>query len=131
MEMEMEVSFPGGKRVDAEFNGYSVRTDQPPEWGGQGTVPEPFQYYLASLATCAGIYVLGFCQARGIGTEGLKLTQRAEWDEEKKRLARVKIEIGLPRGFPDKYRRAVARVADMCAVKKSILDPPEFIIEAV
>lgn len=129
--MEMEISFPGGQRVDAEFNGFMVRTDQPPEMGGQGTAPEPFQYYLASLATCAGIYVLGFCQARGIGTQGLKLRQKAEWDEDKKRLLKVGIEIHLPDGFPDKYRRAVTRVADLCAVKKSILDPPEFSIEVV
>ncbi len=130
--MEMKITFPGGKRVNAEWNGRVIATDQPVEAGGEGTAPTPFDCFLASLGTCAGIYALGFCQQRGIATEGLELTQRVEFaaEEGRKRLARVTIEITLPPGFPEKYRTAIVKAAELCAVKKAIMDPPEFTVTA-
>ena len=122
----MTVSFPGGKRVDAEYGGFTVRTDQPPQGGGQGSAPQPFDLFLASIATCAGIYVKGYCDARSIATEGLGLVMHIEREPGKARVARLVLEITLPPGFPDTHREAVIRAADLCAVKKSILDPPTF-----
>ena len=127
----MTVTFPGGKRVDAEYDGFTVRTDQPPQGGGEGSAPQPFDLFLASIATCAGIYVKGYCDSRGIGTEGLKLEMRIERDPEKHRVARLAIEIKLPDGFPEKHKEAVIRAADLCAVKKHILSPPTFEIRTV
>src|SRR3989304_4602297 len=76
--MEMEITFPGGSRVDATFGPYTVQTDQPGQGGGEGLAPTPFATFLASLGTCAGIYVLGFCRQRGISTEGIRLVQRTQ-----------------------------------------------------
>jgi putative redox protein len=126
--MEINVGFPGGKRVDASFNGFVVKTDQPREDGGDGSAPAPFAYFLASIATCAGIYVLGFCQARSLATEGISLTQTMEWDEATHRLARVNIDIHVPSSFPEKYREQLRRAAESCAVKKAIFSPPEFVV---
>jgi putative redox protein len=127
--MQMTISFPGGKRVDADLGGHVVRTDQPPQAGGEGSAPAPFELFLASIGTCAGIYVLGFCQTRGIPTEGIHLTERLERDPATHKLAKVLIDIHLPASFPDKYREGVRRAAEACAVKKAILDPPEFVVE--
>ena len=129
--MKIDVSFPGGKRVDASFNGFVVKTDQSKENGGDGSAPEPFSYFLASLATCAGIFVLGFCQARNIPTENIRLTQHIDFDKEKHRLAKVAIEIHVPKEFPEKYVQAVRRAAETCAVKRAILDPPEFVVQTL
>jgi ribosomal protein S12 methylthiotransferase accessory factor len=131
--MEMKVTFPGGKKVNAEWNGFVVLTDQPIANGGEETAPTPFDYFLASLASCAGIYVLSFCQQREIATEGLSLTQQMEFvtDEDgKKRVAKVTIGIDLPQGFPEKYRNAIVKTAELCTVKKAIMNPPEFVITA-
>jgi len=124
----MTVSFPGGKRVDAEYGGFTIRTDQPPQGGGEGSAPQPFDLFLASIATCAGIYVKGYCDARGLPSEGLGLTMRIERDEQH-RVRRLVLEIALPEGFPEKHKEAVVRAADLCAVKKHILNPPAFEIE--
>jgi ribosomal protein S12 methylthiotransferase accessory factor len=132
--MEIKITFPGGEKVNAEINSRIVATDQPVAAGGEGAAPTPFEYFLASLGTCAGIYVLSFCQHRQISTEGLALTQRMEFaatDDGKKRLAKVAMEIALPKGFPEKYRNAVVKAAELCTVKKVIMDPPEFEITAV
>jgi putative redox protein len=131
--MEVKITFPGGEKVNAELNGRIIPTDQPVEDGGEGAAPSPFDYFLASLGTCAGIYVLSFCQQRRIATEGLALTQRMEFTaakDGKRRLAKVAIEINLPPGFPEKYRNAIVKTAGLCSVKKVIMDPPEFVITA-
>ena len=127
----MTVTFPGGKRVDAEYGGFVVKTDQPPQGGGEGSAPQPFDLFLASIATCAGIYVKGYCDSRGLATEGLSLAMQIEREPEKHRVARIVIEIKLPEGFPEKHKEAVIRAADLCAVKKHILTPPAFEIRTV
>jgi putative redox protein len=122
--MDIVVTFPGGKRVDAEAGGFQIRTDQPLDHGGGGSAPEPFTLFLASLATCAGIYVVGFCQARGIPTDGIRLVQKSESDPKTGRLVHVSLTVRVPASFPAQYRDAVARAAAACKVKKTLADPP-------
>jgi ribosomal protein S12 methylthiotransferase accessory factor len=129
--MDMEITFPGGKRVDASAGAVQIRTDQSVSSGGEGTAPEPYMLFLASMGTCAGIYVLGFCHSRGLPTEGLKLTQQMEWDTVTHKLTQVRMDIHLPPGFPEKYREAVIRAVDQCAVKRALQDPPQFDIRTV
>lgn len=127
----MMVRFPGGKKVDAEYGGFTIRTDQPVAGGGEASAPQPFDLFLASIATCAGIYVKGFCDSRGLATEGLGIEMRIEREADGHRVARLVLEIRLPPGFPEKHREAVIRAADLCAVKKHIMTPPAFEIQAV
>jgi ribosomal protein S12 methylthiotransferase accessory factor len=132
--MEIKITFPEGKQVNAEINSRIIPTDQPVGSGGAGSAPSPFDYFLASLGTCAGIYVLGFCQQRQITTSGLALTQRMEFSigaDGKQRLSKVAIEICLPAGFPEKYKNAIIKTAELCTVKKVIMDPPEFVISTI
>jgi putative redox protein len=130
MSKTLEVYFPGGKRIDARIGDFVVHTDQSSANGGGETAPEPFQLFLASIATCAGIYALEFCQARKIPSEGMALTMSCEWDEKKQGIEKVHIDLKVPPGFPDRYKKAVARVMDLCSVKKHIVHPPEFVITA-
>jgi putative redox protein len=120
--------------VNAEFNGFVVKTDQPVKYGGENSAPSPYDYFLASLSTCAGIYILGFCQERKIPTERVSLTQRLEYGktpEGKTFIDKIVIEILVPQEFPEKYHNALVKVADQCAVKKTILNPPKFEIRTI
>ena len=127
----MEITFPGGVAVNADFDGFTVSTDQPADNGGKNTAPNPFKLFLASIGTCAGFYAVSFCQQREIDTTGMRLTLEVERNSETKRLDQVKILIHLPDGFPDKYTKTLFRVIDQCTVKKAIFDPPELIVETV
>jgi ribosomal protein S12 methylthiotransferase accessory factor len=122
--MDIDITFPGGKRVDAHIGSHIIRTDQPKEAGGDDSAPGPFDLFLAALGTCAGIYVLGFCQARGLATDGLALRQHIDVDPETHLPRKVRIEVRLPRSFPAKYRTAVQRAAEGCKVKKTIAAGP-------
>ena len=124
--MEMLIDFPGGARVDAHFGPYSVMTDQPPAGGGNGEAPTPFALFLASIGTCAGIYVLGFCQQRGLPTEGIRIVQRMHSNMLTGMVGKIDLEIQVPPTFPEKYLPALVRSAEMCAVKKHFENPPQF-----
>jgi ribosomal protein S12 methylthiotransferase accessory factor len=124
--MEMIIDFPGGARVDAHFGPYTVNTDQPPTGGGDGSAPTPFALFLASMGTCAGIYVLGFCKQRGLPTDGIRIVQRMHSNPLNGMVSQVDLEIQVPSSFPEKYRPSLIRSAELCAVKKHFETPPSF-----
>jgi ribosomal protein S12 methylthiotransferase accessory factor len=129
--MDMTISFPGGARVDAEFGGFTVQTDQPAQGGGESAAPTPFALFLSSIGTCAGIYVLGFCKQRGLPTEGVRIVQQAERDPRSGMIGTIRLSIEVPPSFPAKYYDALVRAADQCAVKKHMERPPLFDVRTV
>ena len=124
--MEMVIDFPGGARVDAHFDPYTVKTDQPSMGGGEGSAPTPFAVFLASIGTCAGIYVLGFCRQRGLSTDGVRIVQRVQRNPMTGMVGKIDLEIQVPPSFPEKYYEALVRSAEQCAVKKHLENPPSF-----
>lgn len=125
------VSFPGGVAVDATYKGHTVRTDQPGAAGGADAAMSPFDLFLASIAACMGFYALRFCQERNLSIEGLGLTLEPVRHDETKRITVIRVNLVLPSAFPEKYRAAIERAVDHCAVKKHILEPPAFELRLV
>jgi putative redox protein len=130
MEKELRVTFPGGLRVDAEYKGFVIKTDQPTYQGGSGSASSPFDLFLASIATCAGYYVLSFFQSRGISAEKSEVILRTERNSETKMIEKISIEVKLPPDFPEKYKNAVVKAVDGCSVKAHILRPPSFEVKS-
>jgi ribosomal protein S12 methylthiotransferase accessory factor len=123
--LELLIDFPGGARVDAHVDGHVVRTDQPVQAGGTDTAPNPFYLFLASIGTCAGIYVLFFCQQRKLSTEGIRVAQRVHFTAGTKNVETIELEIQIPPDFPEKYLPALIRAVDQCKVKQHLEAPPE------
>ena len=128
--VDLDISFPGGLRVDAAFNGSVVHTDQTPADGGEGSAPSPFDLFLASLGACAGSYMLGFLHRRGVPTDGVRLVQRDVSNPASGMVEEIKIEIQVPDGFPEKYLAPMIRAAELCAVKKHLEHPPATAVTA-
>ncbi|MBG3876948.1 osmotically inducible protein OsmC [Desulfovibrio oxamicus] len=103
-----------------------IRTDQPVKDGGEGTAPTPFDLFLASLATCAGVYAQRFCEARKISTEGLGIRVGCEFAPKGFQVTRMTFVVTPPLGFPHQYRDALVRAVELCTVKKHIMTPPAF-----
>ena len=118
--MEIEITFPGGLEVDANLGGMIIPTNQ------DGTAPTPFALFLASIGTCACIYVLNFCKQRGLPTENIRIVQRMQTNPFTRMVEKVELDIQVPPTFPEKYKAAVIRAADQCAVKKHLENPPVF-----
>ena len=124
--MNIEVSFPEGKRVDATLGGFTVHTDQPAREGGGDTAPAPFDLFLASLATCTGFFVMSFLDRRGLPRDDVRLELKTNWDAAEHRATRIQIEITVPPSFPEGYKRALTAVVNQCTVKKHLENPPVF-----
>ncbi|OGO74930.1 MAG: osmotically inducible protein OsmC [Chloroflexi bacterium RIFOXYC12_FULL_59_14] len=124
--MEMIIDFPGGARVDAHFRGHTLPTDQPAGGGGEDSAPMPFEVFLASIGTCAGIYILGFCRQRGIPTEGIRIVQSHYANPMTGMMEKIGMEIQVPPAFPKQYLEALIRSAELCKVKKTLENPPKF-----
>jgi len=123
--MEMLIDFPGGDRVDAHFEQFNVATDQPlPGYIPQD--PTPFSLFLASIGTCAGIYVFGFCKQRGISADGIHIRQVNKANPANGMVENIDLEIQVPPDFPTRYYDALIRSADQCKVKKHLEHPPHF-----
>lgn len=124
--MDIEITFEGGKKVNANINGEIICTDQSVNNGGEGSAPQPFSLFLASLGTCAGVYVQSFCEQRGISTKNIRIIQRHNLSQSTRMIDKIDIEIQLPADFPEKYKKAVINAAELCAVKKHLMNPPQF-----
>ena len=131
MSTTIDITFGGNRKVDAKVGTFVVNTDQSVKEGGGGTAPEPFMYFLASIGTCAGVYVQAFCSKRDISTDGIRIRQTMHRSQDGKRLESIDVDILVPPAFPQKYHGALARAADQCAVKKAILSPPAFQVRTV
>ena len=115
----MQITFPGGQKVNAEFENMTVPTDQ------NGSAPSPYATFLASLGTCAGFYILRFLQSRNLPADQVKLVQKNEFDPVTGKLSDIKLEIETRAGFPEKYHKALIRSAAQCSVKKVLENPPK------
>lgn len=124
--MELMVDFPGGLKVDAHFNGFTVSSDQPANSGGDDSAPAPYLLFMASIGNCAGFYVLNYCKKHELSTDGIRVVQRVTMNHETHMAEAIEIEIQVPESFPAKYYDALIRSADLCKVKQSIATPPVF-----
>jgi ribosomal protein S12 methylthiotransferase accessory factor len=127
----LEIYFPGGKRVYADYGGFTIETDQPARGGGDDSAPTPFDLFLASIGTCTATCALSFMQQRGLDPKGSKLTMRTHFDPAAGLISKIDLELELPAGFPEKYRDAVVNAMNLCAVKKHLHQPPSFEVTTV
>jgi ribosomal protein S12 methylthiotransferase accessory factor len=127
----MEIYFEGNKKVFADVNGFTIKTDQGVKSGGDGEYAEPFTLFLASLGTCAGIYVKFFCDQRKIDTEHIRLTQEMQYDPINKIMGKIQISIHIPSDFPEKYENAMIQTASLCAVKRHLREEIEVSVRTV
>ena len=124
----LKTRFPGGKKVNVETGDFLIETDQCVKAGGEASAPEPFDFFLSSMAACAGIFALNFCESRKLSTEGLSLEMDWERDSKPPHAAKVCYRLKLPEGFPEKYRGSIVKTINLCTVKYYINNPPEFSI---
>mgnify|MGYP000226589663 FL=1 len=129
--MQINVNFLENLRLEANFDDFSIKTDQPIRYKGDGTAPSPFDYFLASSALCAAYFVRVYCIARGIPTEDIKLRQDNIIDPENRYNQTFHIQVELPESISEKDKEGILRSIDRCTVKKTIQQSPAFKIETL
>jgi putative redox protein len=129
--MKIKVDFSGKKQVTAHFKNFDIITDQPIAAGGEDLAPTPFELFLSSLATCAGIFVREFCIGRSLPTENVYLEQEIDFNKEIKKISKIAIHIFIPKNFPEKYDQAIINSAALCLVKRHLTPDIHFEINIV
>lgn len=129
--MELKVKLEGGKKISTQIGDHLIMTDQPVKHGGENTAPAPYDLFLASIATCAGFYIQAYCENKHIDSSGISITLRPTRDSEKKTIIGFVTTIHVPESIPQKLHAALKKVAEQCAVKKTIMNNPEFVVETV
>src|SRR6056297_889344 len=129
--MEINVNFLDNLRLEARFDDFTVVTDQPIRYKGDGSAPSPFDYFLASSALCAGYFVRVYCNARDIPTENIRLSQNNIVDPENRYNQIFRIQVELPENLSEKDRKGILRSIERCTVKKVVQTGPTFEIEQV
>jgi ribosomal protein S12 methylthiotransferase accessory factor len=129
--MEIKVNFLDNLRLEAKFDDFTVVSDQPIRYKGDGSAPGPFDYFLASSALCAAYFVKLYCNTRNIPTENIRLSQNNIVDPENRYKQTFKIQVELPPDISAKDRLGILRSIDRCTVKKAVQTGPDFIIEEV
>ena len=129
--MEIKVNYLDNLRLEAKFDDFTVISDQPIRYKGDGSAPGPFDYFLASSAMCAAYFVKVYCNARDIPTENIRLSQNNIVDPENRYKQVFKIQVELPEDISDKDRQGILRSIDRCTVKKVVQEGPDFDVEVV
>uniref|UniRef100_UPI0035623B4C YcaO-like family protein n=1 Tax=Marinobacter sp. TaxID=50741 RepID=UPI0035623B4C len=129
--MEIKVNYLDNLRLEAKFDDFTVISDQPVRYKGDGSAPGPFDYFLASSAMCAAYFVKVYCNARNIPTDNIRLSQNNIVDPENRYKQIFKIQVELPEDISDKDRQGIIRSIDRCTVKKVVQTGPDFQIEVV
>ncbi|MDN3556867.1 OsmC domain/YcaO domain-containing protein [Halomonas maura] len=129
--MEIKVNYLDNLRLEARFDDFTVISDQPIRYKGDGSAPGPFDYFLASSAMCAAYFVKVYCNARNIPTENIRLSQNNIVDPENRYKQIFKIQVELPEDLSEKDRQGILRSIERCTVKKVVQTGPEFQIETV
>ena len=129
--MEIKVNFLDKLRIEAKFDDFTVISDQPIRYKGDGSAPGPFDYFLASSALCAAYFVRLYCATRNISTENIRLSQDNIVDPENRYKQIFKIQVELPPDITEKDRQGILRSIERCTVKKVVQAGPEFVIEEV
>ena len=124
--MEIRVNFLNNLRLEAKFDDFTITTDQPIRYKGDGTAPSPFDYFLASSALCAAYFAKVYCLSRNIPTDDIQVSQNNILDPENRYNQTFQIHVELPSSISERDRAGILRSIDRCTVKKVIQQSPTF-----
>ena len=128
--MQVKVRFLDNLRLEASFDDFTVISDQPIRYKGDGTAPGPFDYFLASSALCAAYFAKAYCNARDIPTEDMSIVQDNIVDPENRYQQTFKISAEIPEGISEKDRDGIISSMDRCTVKRVIQNDLGFKVDS-
>lgn len=105
-----------GYAHDVEVDGHTVRVDEPPEAGGEGSGPRPTTLLGASLAGCIAITVEMYAQRKGWDVGQLEVDVEMLYDG----VVPTTFEVGLklPDHLDAEQKQRLLVIATKCPVHK-------------
>lgn len=105
-----------GYAHDVEVDGHTLRVDEPPAAGGEGSGPRPTQLLGASLAGCIAITVEMYAQRKGWDVGELEVD--VEMSYEGPVPSGFEVGLKLPGHLDQEQRRRLLVIATKCPVHR-------------
>ena len=128
--MQVNVRYLDNLKIEASFDDFTIVSDQPIRYKGDGTAPGPYDYFLASSAMCAAYFVKLYCKTRNIPTDDIVVTQNNLVDPDNRYKQSFHIQIELPQNISKKDKDGIIASMERCTVKRVIQNEIDFIIES-
>ena len=124
--MRVEVRYKTHLQFQAITRGHEILSDQPLDNGGDDAGMTAPEWFLASLGSCAGFYVVKYLQTRGLDTAGLSIDVSAQkTTDSPARLDDIEIRLSLPIVLDDHQQQGLRKAVDACIVHNTLMHTPK------
>lgn len=115
--------------LQIDVRGHRVLVDQPSR-DQEEAGPTPVEFFVASLAACAGYYAERFLRRHDLPYDGLRVD--CDWAMragEPARVGRVSMRVMPPSFIPPELRQPLLAAIDRCTVHNSLREPPAITVD--
>ncbi len=111
------------------IGGYRLQSDEPPEAGGTGLGPTPYELLSSALGACTAMTLRLYARTKGWPLLGVTVTVRhdkiyardcAECETREGRIDRLDRVIALEGPLDDAQRKRLLEIADKCPVHRTL-----------
>lgn len=116
-------------QLQVEGQGWDLKIDAPPEFGGKSLGPTATEMLAISLGACKLVTGLIWARLKGIKVDGLTVAVEADYADAPRRIGRIRVAVrGVGDRLGDKKDRFVA-VMNACPVANTLKHPPQIELE--
>ena len=113
-------TYQGDMAFEAVLGNHRLLIDVPPSMGGRDRAPTPPELFVASLGSCVGAFVAGYCERTGLDARDMTVDVRFAKASEPTRLTDLVVVVNLPHARCEAREEAIRRVAEHCPVHETI-----------
>ena len=107
-----------GFRHSVQIDDHELFADVPTTAGGEGSAPEPHDYFDAALGACKALTLKLYAKKKDIPLTGVGVEVKRDNSEEQKGKYALHIKLTLKGVLTDAQRDELHRVADRCPIHK-------------